>query len=206
MVAVRELMAISKDSLHKLSWYHWQFIPPARFGFQPPPPAVDLLLFSALRILEIPLIMRSVCSVLATIFNSPITLDMLTIPILLHGEEDDLDDEETEDDDNSEEEAEDDTGYVPRHLLKYTGIKWRRLLNVLLRTSRSRSEFNPIARHILFNFYYPGPKDNSTQEYREKHRLNWEKSISALVKKAFVKLNRGDDTFKFEYTSRERIV
>ena len=239
MVAVRELMAISKDTLHRLSWYHWQFIPPgaffdttqvtvylltdvqARFGLQPPPPAVDFTLFPALRMLEIPLIvdilgdsLRSVCSVLATIFNSSITLEMLIISIQLDGEVDGVDGEETEDDDDNEEteddddteETEDDTGYVPRILLKYSGLKWRRLVNVLLGTSRSRSgisEPNPIARHILFDFWYPGPDYELTQECREKHRFNWEKSISALVKKEFSKLVRGGDAFKFEYYSRD---
>jgi hypothetical protein len=173
--------------------------------------------------LEIPLIvrveilndsLRSVCSVLATIFNSSITLEMLIISIHLGGEVDDLDGEDTEDDDDSEEieddddseETEDDTGYVPRSPLKYSGLKWRRLVNVLLGTSRSRSgisEPNPIARHILFDFWYPSPHYELTQECREKHRFDWEKSISALVKKEFSKLVRGGDTFKFEYNSRD---
>lgn len=48
-----------------------------------------------------------VVSVLATISNSPITLDMLTIPIHLGGEEDNDDSEESEDD----------TSHVPRILL-----------------------------------------------------------------------------------------
>lgn len=222
IVAVRELMAISKDALHNLSWYHWQFIPPgvffdttqvtvylltdmqARFGLQPPPSAVDLSLFPVLRVLEIPLIVEveslsSVCTVLATISNSPITLGILTIPIHLGGEEDGL----------YGEESEDDTGYVPRIPLKNSGLKWGSFVDVLLRTSPSRSgisEFNPIARHILFDFWYPGSRDNSTQKDREKHRFDWEKSISALVKKEFSKLNQGGDTFKFEHKSQERRV
>ena len=197
MVAVRELMAISKDTLHSLSWYHCQFILPgaffdttqvnvylltdvqARFGLQPPPPAVDFTLFPALRMLEIPLIdeilddsLCSVCSVLAAIFNSSITLEMLIISIHLGGKVDRVDGEETEDDGNGE--TEDDIGYVPRILLNYSGLKWRRLVNVL-RTSRSRSGIskpNPIARHILFDFWYPAPHYELTQECREKHRFD----------------------------------
>lgn len=112
-------------------------------------------LFSVLQELEIPLIVKveasSICSVLATSFNSPITLEMLTIPIRLK----DHDDGEGSEDDVDSEESEDDTGYVPRIPLKHSGLKWRRFVDVLLRTSRSRSgisELNPIAQHILFDF------------------------------------------------------
>jgi hypothetical protein len=82
---------------------------------RPPPSA-------ALRMLEF-LIVEVVLHV------SLITLEMLTIPIHPGGEEDDVDGKETEDD----------TSYVPHIRLKYTGLKWRRLVNVVLITSRSRS-------------------------------------------------------------------
>ena len=163
--------------------------------------------------LEIPLIVEvldeslcSVCSVLATISNSPITLEMLIITIHLGGEEDDEDGEETETGDDCEEFEDDDTGYVPRISLEYSGLKWRRLVNLLLGVSRSKSsisEFNPIARHILFEFWYPGPYHFVSQERKERHIFNWERSISALVKKEFSKLSRGGDKFKFEYNSRK---
>ena len=62
-------------------------------GLQLARSAVDLSLFPALRMLETSLIVAvwdsfwSVCSNLATLTNSPMTLDMLTIPIHLDGEE-----------------------------------------------------------------------------------------------------------------------
>ena len=80
----------------------------ARFGLQSPPSTIDLLLFPALRNLEIPLILIlivldeslcSVCSVLGTIPNSPISLEVLTVLIHL-GEEQDVDCEVTADEDD----------------------------------------------------------------------------------------------------------
>ena len=232
LVAVRELMEISKDCLLHFSWYHWQNISPGVSVFlilflvylltdmqehlwaPTTPSAIDLSLFPVLRVLEVVLMVDlwqesylTVYFLLSTLSTSPITRDKLKITIYIEvdGREDFTDGEETEDDDASEE-PEDDTSYIARIRLDYSGLRWRKLVNAILRTSRSKlgsSEINPIARHILFDFSYPRLESDFSQKQKETYRFDWEKSISALVKKEFYKLVRGGDIFKFEYVSHE---
>ena len=181
LVAVRELMAISKDTLHSLSWYHWQ----------PPPPAVDRLLFPALRVLEIPIVVKAlhescdICFALVTISNSPTTLEMLTTLINFDDEENDTDGEDdmdseddmdgedndtddddaddddtdgdvgeddTDDDDTASEESEDDTSHVPQIQLKYPGLKLRKLVSVMVLVRLDGPEFTRHPMQLL------GPK------------------------------------------------
>lgn len=97
MLAIRELITISKDTLRHLTWCHWNFIPPG--GFHVTYQSIYQIFINA-RTLGAPITfgccwltldwtrvvagssaLKRVCSILATISNLPITLEMLTISL-----------------------------------------------------------------------------------------------------------------------------
>jgi hypothetical protein len=154
--------------------------------------------------LEIQLVVESsgealnrICSILATISDSPIQiiLDKLTIVIPIGIEIDDIED----------------LNYTPRIPLEptsYSDLDWRRLQDVLLRKSHSRSGISefPIARQISFDFQYPNTPWHYPEfsvDNIEAHRWNCEAFVSDLVEREFPKLNQKRDGFKFEHRALE---